>query len=251
MTQMSSINPNSATPYRADPNRVPHEHLVAVVDSPSSSEKHSLEEYASEIDKFKNEIKEIENTSLDAVRTGLYLVLMGNFKKILVESASELVARLIDQVRASRSIGPSREYTRASRVRLVRRENIPARPASDWPVVRIYPRALPLSRLVVAPDRLSLQKPRLPREPQQLKHHPLLDPLLDPLQVRDQKQQSNQEISEKYSTMSTEVMRVPANGEEVLLLKKYIADCRVDHEQLMEQIAFNKSREVGLHMAIT
>ena len=110
----------------------------------TQSEKHSLEEYASEIDKFKNEIKEIENTSLDAVRTGLYLVLMGNFKKILVESASELVARLIDQVRASRSIGPSREYTRASRVRLVRRENIPARPASDWPVVRICPRFLRL-----------------------------------------------------------------------------------------------------------
>ena len=57
-----------------------------------------MEEYAAEIDKFKNEIHQVENTSLDAVRTGLYLLLMGNFKKILVDNAAEIVSRLIDQV---------------------------------------------------------------------------------------------------------------------------------------------------------
>eukprot|EP00976_Prorocentrum_cordatum_P035759 727030-Prorocentrum_minimum.AAC.1 len=33
-------------------------------------------------------------------------------------------------------------YTRASCVRLVRRENMPAHPASDWSAVRICPRVL-------------------------------------------------------------------------------------------------------------
>eukprot|EP00959_Pyramimonas_sp_CCMP1952_P305573 6394332-Pyramimonas_sp.AAC.1 len=37
-------------------------------------------------------------------------------------------------------MGPSRDYTRASRVRWVRRETIPARPASDGSIVRLYPR---------------------------------------------------------------------------------------------------------------
>lgn len=32
------------------------------------------------------------------VRTGLYLIKMGNFKRLLRESAEELVLRLIDQV---------------------------------------------------------------------------------------------------------------------------------------------------------
>eukprot|EP00959_Pyramimonas_sp_CCMP1952_P035501 743358-Pyramimonas_sp.AAC.1 len=41
---------------------------------------------------------------------------------------------------APRPIGPSREYTRAPRVRLVRHENIPTRPASDWSVTRVYTR---------------------------------------------------------------------------------------------------------------
>eukprot|EP00959_Pyramimonas_sp_CCMP1952_P371249 7774483-Pyramimonas_sp.AAC.3 len=43
---------------------------------------------------------------------------------------------------ASRLLVPSRLSNLPERVRLVRRENIPARPASDWSVVRIYLRVL-------------------------------------------------------------------------------------------------------------
>eukprot|EP00959_Pyramimonas_sp_CCMP1952_P411725 8628046-Pyramimonas_sp.AAC.1 len=51
--------------------------------------------------------------------------------------------------RVLRSIGPSREYTRAYGVRLARHENIPARPAFDWAVTRIYPRV----RRSIGPSR--------------------------------------------------------------------------------------------------
>ena len=39
------------------------------------------------------------NTSVDEVRTGLYLIKVGELKQLLRESAEELVIRLIDQVR--------------------------------------------------------------------------------------------------------------------------------------------------------
>eukprot|EP00976_Prorocentrum_cordatum_P017716 356766-Prorocentrum_minimum.AAC.1 len=44
--------------------------------------------------------------------------------------------------RLLRPIGSLREYTRDSCVRLVRRENVPASPASGWFVVRIHSRFL-------------------------------------------------------------------------------------------------------------
>eukprot|EP00959_Pyramimonas_sp_CCMP1952_P141040 2951765-Pyramimonas_sp.AAC.1 len=72
----------------------------------------------------------------------------------LKEAIKALEARLIDAMKAAatddmnlsqnksveaqvRPIGPPREYTRASCVRLVRRENIPARPPSDWSAARL------------------------------------------------------------------------------------------------------------------
>ena len=71
---------------------------AAAVESFKAAE-HTLEEYAAEIDKFKGEISAIENTSVDDVRTGLYVIRMGAFKQALVESAQELVRLLVDQVR--------------------------------------------------------------------------------------------------------------------------------------------------------
>ena len=115
---------------------------------------HTLEEYAAEIDKYKSEIAAIEDTSVDEVRTGLYVIRMGAFKAALVESAEELVALLVDQ-------------------------------------------------------------------------------------VREAAHGSNTQVAEKYSLMSTEVMKVPANGEEVLTLKKYIGECLEEHDKLKEQLAFN------------
>lgn len=64
-------------------------------------------------------------------------------------------------------------------------------------------------------------------------------------QVREAAQLSNHSISEKYALISTEVMKVPANGEDVLALKKYIAECREEHDKLMQDIEFNKQREVS------
>ncbi|KAK3261578.1 hypothetical protein CYMTET_29517 [Cymbomonas tetramitiformis] len=121
-------------------------------------EQHSLEEYAAEIDKYRTAADEITNTSLNEVRTGLYVVHTSNLKEALITSAMDLSTRLIDQ-------------------------------------------------------------------------------------VREASQLSNQVICESYSLMSTEVMRVPASGEEVLTLKKYIQKCRTDHDELQKEIDFNKRRE--------
>ena len=58
-------------------------------------------------------------------------------------------------------------------------------------------------------------------------------------QVREAAQISNQTVADKYALISSEVMKVPANGEEVLSLKKYIGECLEEHDKLKEQLAFN------------
>ena len=65
--------------------------------------------------------------------------------------------------------------------------------------------------------------------------------------MREAAQISNQTVADKYALISSEVMKVPANGEDVLALKKYIAECRDEHDKLILDIEFNKQREDFLY----